>query len=193
MEREREKRRDTYAHMHRLDHRGPVPLKKGEKKKERKKRTKQNKVRLQWQCAPAELLTCLCAAQSHPSTSAAGDLQAQTIWEGLVHLCMGVSTAPCTTPAPLPTARHNLETFWAVSYIRIEFFFFQQKCPCERAVGENLTEGTRGFPPRNCPPALPEKREGKRKWCLTKQQKTSLLNSCHQTSINILVIVSILS
>lgn len=30
---EREKRRDTYAHMHRLDHRGPIPLKKGEKKK----------------------------------------------------------------------------------------------------------------------------------------------------------------
>lgn len=113
---EREKRRDTYAHMHRLDHRGPIPLKKGEKKK------KTNKVRLQWQCAPAELLTCWCAAQSHPSASAAGDLQAQTIWGGLVHLYTGVSTVPCTTPAPLPTASHNLETFGAVNYIRIEFF-----------------------------------------------------------------------
>lgn len=104
---EREKSRDTYAHMHRLDHRGPIPLKK-EEKMGKKKRAKQNKVRLQWQCAPAELLTCLCAAQSHPSASAAGDLQAQTIWEGLVHLYMGASTAPCTTTAPLPTARNNL-------------------------------------------------------------------------------------
>lgn len=118
---EREKRRDTYVHMHRLDHTGPIPLKKGGGKKKKKKR-QTNKVRLQWQRAPAELLTCLCAAQSHPSASAAGDLQAQTIWEGLVYLYTGVSTALCTTPTPLSTASHNLETFWAVNYIRIELF-----------------------------------------------------------------------
>lgn len=117
---EREKRRDTYVHMHRLDHTGPIPLKKGGGEEKKKRQT--NKVRLQWQRAPAELLTCLCAAQSHPSASAAGDLQAQTIWEGLVHLYTGVSTALCTTPTPLSTASHNLETFWAVNYIRIELF-----------------------------------------------------------------------
>lgn len=99
---EREKRRDTYAQMHRLDHRGPIPSKKGEKKGKKKKT---NKVRRQWQRAPAELLTCLCAAQSHPSSSAAGDLQAQTIWEGLVHLYTGVSAAPCTNTSSPPNSK----------------------------------------------------------------------------------------
>lgn len=113
---EREKERHVCTHAQAGSQR-PYSL-----KERGKKEKKTNKVRLQWQCAPAELLTCWCAAQSHPSASAAGDLQAQTIWGGLVHLYTGASTVPCTTPAPLPTASHNLETFGAVNYIRIEFF-----------------------------------------------------------------------
>lgn len=38
---EREKRRDTYVHMHRLDHTGPIPLK---KEGGRKKKRQTNKV-----------------------------------------------------------------------------------------------------------------------------------------------------
>lgn len=40
---EREKRRDTYVHMHRLDHTGPIPLKKGGGKKKKKKANQQSK------------------------------------------------------------------------------------------------------------------------------------------------------
>lgn len=96
--------------MHRADHGGPIPLKKGKKEKER----------LQWQRAPAEPLARLCATQSHPSASAAGDLQAQMIWGGLAHPHTSLSTVPCTRVAPFPTAS---ETFWTVNYIWIGFFF----------------------------------------------------------------------
>jgi len=102
--------------MHRLDHRVPIPL-----KKEKQKKAK-NKVRLQWQCAQAELLACLYAVQSHSSASAAGDLQAQMIWGGLVYPHTSVSTAACTRVAPFPIASDNLETFWAVNHILISFF-----------------------------------------------------------------------
>lgn len=80
--------------------------------------------------------------------------------------------------------------FFAVNYILIGFFFVIAMAPLMGSA-ENLKEGTRGFPPRKRPPALPEKREGKRKWSSTKQQKNNLLNSCHLASINILVIVLI--
>lgn len=98
---EREKERHVCTNAQAGSQR-PYSLKeRGKKRKEKKT----NKVRRQWQRAPAELLTCLCAAQSHPSSSAAGDLQAQTIWEGLVHLYTGVSAAPCTNTSSPPNSK----------------------------------------------------------------------------------------
>lgn len=46
------------------------------------------------------------------------------IWGGLVHPHTSASTAPCTSLAPFPIASDNSETFWAVNYVLIEFFFF---------------------------------------------------------------------
>lgn len=85
MDRASKKERGTYRHMHRLKHGGLVLLKKKERKKgkdrkEKKimKKKRKKKSQSAVAMAPAELL----ARTLHsPSTSAAGDLLAQLIWE----------------------------------------------------------------------------------------------------------------
>lgn len=94
---ERKKGRET--HMHRLDHSGPIPLKKGNKRKKQSKTT---------------VATCTSGAVGllghrtiPPSALAAGDLQAQIILGGSVYRHTSIPKAPCVRVAPFPIASDN--------------------------------------------------------------------------------------
>lgn len=85
------------------------------------------------------------------------------MWGGLVQAHTGVSAAPCTRVALIPTASDSSEAFGAVNSVLIDFFLFAIAMLARKGSAENPKEGTQGFPSQTLAPALPEKREGKKK------------------------------
>lgn len=85
--------------MHRLDHSGPIPLKKGNKRKNQSKTTVATRT--------SGAVGLLGRRAIPPSASAAGDLQARMIPGGSVHPHTSIPKAPCIRVAPFPIASDN--------------------------------------------------------------------------------------